>query len=244
MSDPNYDNDQWFFGLPVTDDIMRNYLKEKKKSKIPVDDSTVEESSGEESSGEELTGEEYLPFHTVPDHFERAIRLQDSDEKSDPPKYPFKYLYHALVWDDHLQEDTEILVFQRKEPDHFPYSIEDVKYIADILEVEEEPKWYFGRDTRYPGDPEMPGELCKTREEVLERRKARRQAEKGKGKRMGLTEEQWETRFGHLIHRKVRQQTTGDDKEKGKGKTDSGESEGLTLDTLTLDTRKDVDVDE
>ena len=209
MTDTNYDEDQWFFGLPVTDDIMRNYLKEKKKSKIPVDDSTVEESSGEESSGEELTGEEYLPFHTVPDHFERAIRLQDSDEKSDPPKYPFKYLYHTIVWDDALLKRTEILVFQRKEPDHFPHSIQDVKYIADILEIKEEPKWYFGRKKRFPDDPEMPGELCKTREEVLKRIEARRQAEgddEGKRKRMGLTEEQWETHFGHLIERKADKQ--------------------------------------
>ena len=58
MTDTNYDEDQWFFGLPVTDDIMRNYLKEKKKSKIPVDESTVEESTVEESTGVETKDDE------------------------------------------------------------------------------------------------------------------------------------------------------------------------------------------
>ena len=232
MADTNYDENQWLFGFPVTYDVMLKYAKQY--GSIPVD---------------KLTGNPTVPRYSVSTYFELAIRLVDSNEDSKPPKYPFKYLYHMIVWDDALRKRTEILVFQRKEPDHFPYSIEDVKYIAGILGIKEEGKWYFGTKKRKPDDPEMPGELCKTREEVLKRIEARRQAEgddEGKRKRLGLTEEQWETHFGHLTHGKVRQQTTGDDTEKENGMTDSEEeeSEGLTLDTLTLDTRKDVDVDE
>ena len=159
---------------------MREYLIER--CKIPID--------------EPVGDDPYCKFPSVTETFKYHIRREQS------PGFPFKYLYWTMAWDDELQRKKTILVFQRQKPDHFPYSMEDVKYIADILEVEEEPKWYFGTRQRRPEDPEMPGELCKTREEVLERLKARLRAEgddKGKRKRLGLSEEEWQNRFGHML---------------------------------------------